>query len=149
MRFIFLHCPITSSFLSLNVQINIFSQYSRCPPLPWIKPVIKYYLPLSVRNCSGVINVENYESSVGHYNRTIFFLANLTPLGLKRNNDKTALTEDGYFFLWRSSNVQWGMLQRTMLQRMNATKSSFYQLNQDATTNTDVPTNAEEYCRPT
>jgi len=35
-------------------------------------------------------------------------------------------------------HIQWGMLQRT-----NATTNSFYQLNQDDTTN------AEEYYRPT
>jgi hypothetical protein len=33
--------------------------------------------------------------------------------------------------------VQWGML-----QRMNAKTNSFYQYNQDATTNTDATTNA-------
>jgi len=36
-----------------------------------------------------------------------------------------------------------------MLKRTNATTNSFYQQNQDATTNTDATTNAEEYYRPT
>jgi len=36
-----------------------------------------------------------------------------------------------------------------MLQRTNATTNSFYQQNQDAKTNTDATTNAEEYYRPT
>jgi len=31
----------------------------------------------------------------------------------------------------------------------DATTNSFYQQNQDVTTNTDATTNAEEYCRPT
>ena len=41
------------------------------------------------------------------------------------------------------------MLQRTSLQRTNATTNSFYQQNEDATTYTDATTEAEEYYRPT
>ena len=41
------------------------------------------------------------------------------------------------------------MLHRTILQRTNATTKGFYQQIQDATTNTDATTNAEEYYRPT
>jgi len=36
-----------------------------------------------------------------------------------------------------------------MLQRTNGTTNSLYQYNQDATTNTDATTNAEEPYRPT
>ena len=36
-----------------------------------------------------------------------------------------------------------------MIQRTNTTTNSFYQQNQDATTNTDATTNAKEYYRPT
>jgi len=36
-----------------------------------------------------------------------------------------------------------------MLQRTNATTTSFYQLNQETITNTDATTNAEECYRPT
>jgi len=41
------------------------------------------------------------------------------------------------------------MLQRTMMQRTNATTNSFYQQNQDGTTNIDATTKAEEYYRRT
>jgi len=37
------------------------------------------------------------------------------------------------------------MLQQMMIQRMNESYNSFYQYNQDATTNTDAATNAKEY----
>ena len=39
------------------------------------------------------------------------------------------------------SRLQWGMLQRTMLQQTNAKTNSFYQWNQDATRNTDASYN--------
>ena len=44
-------------------------------------------------------------------------------------------------FLNPLSQVQWGMLERTILQQANATTNSFYQYNQDATTNKDATTN--------
>ena len=47
-------------------------------------------------------------------------------------------------FLNQFWHIHWGMV-----QRRNATTNSFYKLNQDATTNTDATTNAEEYYRPT
>jgi len=48
---------------------------------------------------------------------------------------------------WRLSR-QSGMLQRTILQLLNATTNNIYQENQDATTNTDATTQANEYYRP-
>jgi len=58
------------------------------------------------------------------------------------------LTELLYEFPQVLHEIQWAMLQRTMLQRTNDATNSICQ-NQDAKTNTDATTNAEEYYRPT
>jgi hypothetical protein len=46
-----------------------------------------------------------------------------------------------YIMIFEQVHIQWGMLQRTILQRMNATTNNFYQQYQDTTTNTDATTN--------
>jgi hypothetical protein len=67
----------------------------------------------------------------------------------KERDDSILLSKNlGYqsqlLFTYTNYTVQCGMPQQT-----NAATNSFYQLNQDSTTNTGFTTNADEYFQPT